>query len=116
MKYTPQHVAHALEIVERLLPNVTERKEYRDLIAILQKPERWKEAHRLFSLIRTNITLPSEAHKAATLDDYFVCVAENAAKTAYNCSGEPAPFDADSFHRLLKCERRFLDALKSFEA
>lgn len=97
--------------MKRLLPHVATRQEYQDLISILQNPSRWKEAHAQFTKIRTNITLPSESRKQRTLDHYFVYVAENAAKTAYNCSGESAPFDDDSFHCLLKCEQQFLERI-----
>ena len=112
MQYTPIHAKQALDILQRHMPRVTARQEYQDLISILRDPSRWKEAHAQFTKIRINITLPSESHKKDTLDHYFVYVAENAAKTAYNCSGESAPFDDDSFHRLLKCEREFLERLK----
>ncbi len=109
MKYMPEYAANALEIMERLLPQVAFRDEYGELISILREPARWKEAHAQFSKIRVNITLPSEAHLRKTLDSYFVFVAENAAKTAYNCSGEPAPFDKASYDRLLRCEKEFLE-------
>ena len=112
MHYTPQHAARALEIMLRLSPRVPKRQEYLDLIAILEKPGRWKEAHDQFSEIRTKITLPFERQKKKGAEAYFVFVAENAAKTAYNCSGEPAPFDDDSFDWLLRCEREFLDEQK----
>lgn len=113
MKYTPQHAQQALDILERLLPRVTPRREYQDLVAILRAPARWKDAHDQFTKIRVNITLPSESHKKTNLDHYFAYVAENAAKTAYNCSGESAPFDNDSFHWLLKCEQEFLERCKA---
>lgn len=109
MKYTSEHAANALEIIERLLPQVTFRAEYGELISILREPKRWKEAHAQFSKIRVNVTLPSERHWRKNLDSYFVYVAENAAKTAYNCSGEPAPFDEDSYEWLLRCEKEFLE-------
>jgi hypothetical protein len=112
MKYTAQHAAKALEIMRRLLPHVKERREYLDLIAILDTPTRWKEAHRQFTVIRTQITLPNEKKKKEDADAYFAFVAECAAKTAYNCSGESAPFDEDSFEWLLRSEREFLAELK----
>jgi hypothetical protein len=108
-KYTPQHAKEALEILERLLPHVTPRQEFQDLIFILRDPTRWRESHEQFTKIRVNITLPFKSHKKKNLDHYFTDVAENAAKTAYNCSGEPAPFDDDSFSRLQKCEQEFLE-------
>ena len=109
MHYKPAHAAQALEIMERLSPLVSPRSEYQELIALLHEPHRWKEAHALFSRIRVNITLPSESRKRQDFDAYFVYVAENAAKTAYNCSGCPAPVDEDSFEWLLKCEKEFTD-------
>lgn len=111
IKYGPEHAAKALEIVERLYPFVSARPEYQELIAILREPERWKEAHDIFDKIRVNITLPLEREKKQDLDSYFVFVAENAAKTAYNCSGCPAPFDNDSFDWLLMCEKQFIAKL-----
>lgn len=112
MKYTSEHASKALEILKRLMPYVSPREEYTELMAILESPTRWKEAHAQFSRIRTRITLPTEAAKKKDLDSYFVYVAENAAKTAYNCSGESAPFDADSFKWMLRCETEFLTQLE----
>ena len=113
MKYTPEHAAKAREVLTRLMPHVAPRPEYVELVAILKEPSRWKEAHEHFSRIRTRITLPAEDAKREDLDAYFAFVAENAAKTAYNCSGEAAPFDDDSFQWLLRCEREFLDQLEA---
>ena len=112
MKYSPQHAATALEIMRRLSPQVAKRQEYLDLISILETPARWKEAHQQFTKIRTRVTLPNEQKKKKDLESYFAYVAENAAKTAYNCSGESAPFDEGSFDWLLRCEREFLGELK----
>lgn len=111
MKYTPEHAAQALDIMERLSPFVSPHTEYQELIDLLRDRGRWWEAHALFGKIRVNVTLPSESHKKQDLDANFVYVAENAAKTAYNCSGCPAPFDNDSFQRLLSCERQFTQRL-----
>ena len=112
MDYNPEHAALALSILERLLPRVTSHREYEELVEILRDKSRWHEAHALFNEIRVNITLPLEAHPKSDLDFYFVYIAENAAKTAYNCSGRPAPFDADSFDWLLRCEAEFLKQIK----
>ena len=95
--------------MEQLAPLVSPRVEYQLLIEILRDPRRWKEAHAIFGRIRVNITLPSERNKKQDLDHYFAYVAENAAKTAYNCSRGPAPFDDDSFEWLLICEKQFND-------
>ena len=110
-EYTPAHASAALDIMRRLLPHVTPHREYSELIKILGTPSRWPEAHGHFRKIRVNITLKSDARKETGLDAYFINVAENAAKTAYNCSGEPAPFDEESYERLLHAEKLFLEAL-----
>ena len=112
MRYTPDHASRALTIVEGLLPRVSPRPEYSELVEVLRQPTRWHEAHALFNKIRVNITLPTESHRKSDLDSLFVYVAENAAKTAYNCSGRSAPFDDDSFDWLLRCEKQFLDVEK----
>jgi hypothetical protein len=112
MRYTPDHASEALTIVVGLLPRVSPRTEYRELVEVLRQPARWHEAHALFNKIRVNITLPTESHRNFDLDSLFIYVAENAAKTAYNCSGRSALFDADSFDRLLRCQQQFLDAEK----
>jgi hypothetical protein len=109
MQYTPEHASKALAVLERLYPLVSPRTEYDELFAILREPSKWKEAHSAFVKIRVNVTLPSEGEQKRDLDSLFVYVAENAAKTAYNCSGSSAPFDNDSFEWLLKCEKRFND-------
>ena len=115
MTYTAEHAARALAIVESLSPSVRHQSEYDELIAILRDSSRWHEAHALFNRIRVNITLPFEREKISELDSLFVYVAENAAKTAYNCSGRSAPFDNDSFDWLLKCERQFLEEVGAVE-
>ena len=111
--YTAEHASKALEIVRRLLPHVRPRPEYERLLAVLGDSSRWHEAHAVFNDIRVHITLPSESHRRHSLDDFFAYVAENAAKTAYNCSGRSAPFDEDSFEWLLKCEQQFIAEMTS---
>lgn len=111
MEYRAGLAARALQIVEELLPHVSPHPLYSELADVLRDQVRWHEAHDLFSRIRTAITLPSESHGKDDLDSLFVYVAENAAKTAFNCSGRPAPFDEDSFDWLLECEQQFRDAL-----
>jgi hypothetical protein len=114
--YTPDHALRALAIMESNLPFVSARPEYDRLVAILRDPDRWHEAHDQFSAIRVNITLANEAHRKSDLDSIFAYVAENAAKTAYNCSGRSAPFDNDSYERLIRCEENFLEAVQSSQS
>ena len=116
MEYQQLHAEQALRIMEKLSPLVSPRAEYTELIAILREPGRWKDAHALFNKIRVNITLPFERRNKSDLNSYFAYIAENAAKTAYNCSGHPAPFDEDSFDWLLKCEVQFNDKYNALQA
>ena len=109
MKYLPSHAERALEIMERFMGVVSPRPEYEELVEILRAPDRWPEGHKLFQRIRVSITLPAERRGEDSLEYFFVFIAENAAKTAYNCSGEPGPFDNDSFEWLLKCEQQFIE-------
>jgi len=51
--------------------------------------------------------LPFEEEQRSDLDSLFCYVAENAAKTAYNCSGCEGAFDEDGFEWLLKCAEEF---------
>jgi hypothetical protein len=111
--YTSDHALRALTIMESNLPFVSARPEYDRLVAILRDPERWHEADDQFSAIRVNITLANEAHGKSDLDSIFAYVAEKAAKTAYNCSGRSAPFDNDSYERLLRCDDNFREAVQN---
>ena len=113
MNYKPEHAARALEILDELLRLVTPRAEYDELVEILRDSSRWSEAHDQFNAIRVNVTLRDEVYGKSDLDSLFAYVAENAAKTAYNCSGCSAPFDNDSFEKLLRCREAFLEAASS---
>lgn len=116
MKYTPDHAAKALEIMERLLPTVPSRAEYLELVTILRDPHRWKYGHDVFDKIRVNITLPNERAKAKGLHVSFAYVAECAAKTAFNCSNPVGPFDEDSFEWLLRNEKTYLEKMSNISS
>ena len=112
MTYTKEHALKALEIVQSFLPYVTQRDEYVELIQVCNDERRWSEANEVFSRIRTNITLPFEKENPRELDHKFVYIAECAAKTIYNCSGSPAPFDEDSYDWLLRLAEDFKKVLE----
>ena len=112
MTYTRKHAHKAVEILQKYLPYVSKRVEYMELVEISSNESRWREAHDVFRRIRRNITLPFDANHPTEVEYAFVFIAECAAKTIYNCSGEPAPFDDDSYEWLLKCEENFLQTVK----
>jgi hypothetical protein len=64
------------------------------LVHMVEDRSRWRGAHNLFQQIRAK-TLKAIARKdrQAELQYYFE---EICAKSLYNLSGEPAPFDSDS--------------------
>jgi hypothetical protein len=99
----------AAEIVTRLLPYVRLRAEYVHLGSVLSSRERWHEAHDAFSRIRVGVTLVRERQRPVelTADDLFMYIAENAAKTAFNCTLTDAPFDDDSYDYLLRLAQDF---------
>jgi len=71
-----------------------EKSTIKKLILLANDQHRWSEAHALFSEIRKK-TLIAEKH-GDTLKDAQYCFEEICAKTLYNLSHEPAPFDPDS--------------------
>ena len=56
---------------------------------------RWREAHRAFQDVR-GLTLLEERKPTNRAYGSLLFVAENTAKTIFNASGEPAPFDEDA--------------------
>ena len=75
---------------------------------ISNSPERWHENHDIFSRIRAKISIPLQEERALPIERNFALVAELVAKTLYNCSGENAPFDANSFKKLIRAEQTLL--------
>ena len=67
----------------------------RHVLEIAADAARWREAHDAFSAVRhETLRMRDTADNPACSGVLFL--AENAAKTLYNASGEPAPFDHDS--------------------
>ena len=64
------------------------------LLTMTARPETWPKAHSLFQVIRKK-TLETERSKDSVLEAQYL-FEEICAKTLYNLSGEPAPFDPDS--------------------
>ncbi|TWB07372.1 hypothetical protein [Bradyrhizobium stylosanthis] len=72
----------------------TDKETLRRLIALAHDRSRRKEAHALFSEIRRKTLAAGKRNDQLALAQY--AFEEICAKTLYNISGEPAPFDADS--------------------
>ena len=80
----------------------------KELFAIVDNKDRWKEAHGQFTKIRVFLLENKEYQPEA-----YLLLAELVAKVTYNSSGQPAPFDSDSGHYIpstaLKATEHFDD-------
>jgi hypothetical protein len=71
-----------------------DKETLRKLIVLANDRSRRKEAHALFSEIRAKTLVAERREDQLALAQY--AFEEICAKTLYNISGEPAPFDPDS--------------------
>lgn len=96
-----------LEICRTHWPQVPEV----DRVAtIATEPARWVEAHEAFDAVR-QLTLREKRAPTSELYEALLFVAEIAAKTTYNASGAPAPFDHNAPWWLPRNARHFVVAL-----
>jgi len=82
------------KLLEVVAAGVSDRETIDELFRVIDDPKRWREAHGLFGRIRDK-TLRADASGDRKLIAQY-CFEEICAKSIYNESGEPAPFDADS--------------------
>jgi hypothetical protein len=80
------------------------------VLTLATERERWSEAHEAFSAVRY-LTLAEERHPTSAAYSALLFVAENVAKTVYNASGAPAPFDEDSPWWIASCARSLVETL-----
>lgn len=81
-------------LVELFAARSSEASTLQELIQILPQRDRWKQAHSLFDRIRKKSLEASKQGNHVLESQYLF--EEVCAKTIYNLSGQPAPFDADS--------------------
>jgi hypothetical protein len=82
------------KLLEVVATGVSDRETIEELFLVIDDSRRWKEAHELFSRIRSK-TLRADASGDRKLIAQY-CFEEICAKSIYNESGKPAPFDSDS--------------------
>ena len=88
-------VANAIgEMVEYFLPHCTDTKTLAELKTMASDRTRWRRGHDLFDRIR-NKTLKADRKGDVRLQHQY-SFEEICAKTLFNLSGSPAPFDGDS--------------------
>jgi len=109
MHYDSTHAERALSILQTHISKVKQRDQYSTLLNIAESSDWWPEAHSCFTSIRSEISLPIKEDGALPIERNFALVAELVAKTLYNCSGEPTPFDATCFTKLINAERQLMN-------
>ena len=82
------------QLLEVIASGVSDRETINALLRVIDDHRRWKEAHDLFNRIRDK-TLRADASGDRKLIAQY-CFEEICAKSIYNESGEPYPFDSDS--------------------
>jgi hypothetical protein len=82
------------QLIELFAARSRDRSTLDELLRMLGDRRTWPKGHDLFQRIRQK-TLAAE-RRSDSLADCQYLFEEVCAKTLYNLSGEPAPFDADS--------------------
>jgi hypothetical protein len=94
MATSTQTAAEIQNLVQLFLPRCSDSDTLLALDAMAADQDQWREGHDLFRRIRSK-TLVAE-RSGDHLKNVQYCFEEVCAKTLYNLSGFPAPFDKDS--------------------
>jgi len=105
-----EQVIRALKLLKVCLNCFRQIPELNSVIAVASDPSRWAEAHKVFSDIR-RLTLKEERKRTNDIYYSLLHIAENTAKTVYNASGAPRPFDYDSPWWLAQNVRSLIEAV-----
>ncbi|WP_404307686.1 hypothetical protein [Neorhodopirellula lusitana] len=104
-------VANAIgEMVDYFLPHCDDTKTLIELKTMAADRKCWRLGHDLFDRIR-NKTLKADRKSDARLQHQY-SFEEICAKTLFNLSGSPAPFDDDSPFWVIPIALQFADHLK----
>jgi hypothetical protein len=82
------------QLLQVIASGASDRETIDELFCVIGDDDRWKEAHDLFSRIRSKTLRADKIGDRKLIAQY--CFEEICAKAIYNESGEPAPFDSDS--------------------
>jgi len=95
MRTHPTNIIAAMQgLFGVFLPLCEDTQSLRALAAMAVDRGRWRDAHKLFQDIRQKTLVAEKKGDELGLTQY--AFEEICAKTLYNLSGSPAPFDADS--------------------
>ncbi|NUO76220.1 MAG: hypothetical protein HOQ32_09420 [Lysobacter sp.] len=89
-----QKVADIQKFVRLFLAHCSDRESLLTIEAMAGDRDRWREGHKLFQQIRSKTLLADRAGDRLKVAQYVF--EEVCAKTLYNLSGSPAPFDKDA--------------------
>ena len=81
-------------LLELFSGHCTERGTLDELLVVVRSPSKWHTARGLFQRVREKTLVAERSRNGSAMAQYLF--EEICAKTLYNLSGEPAPFDADS--------------------
>ena len=81
-------------LVELFLDHCSDKDTLKEIALMADDPHLWPEGHKLFQRIRQKTLNEEKIGNRQAISQYLF--EESCAKTLYNLSGEPAPFDADS--------------------
>src|SRR5262245_12160674 len=87
-------IPHIEQLLELFSSRCAERGTWDELTRMVRNHRTWAQAHDLFDRIRDKTLVAERAGDRALATQYLF--EEICAKTLYNMSGEPAPFDPDS--------------------
>ncbi|WP_115005313.1 hypothetical protein [Xanthomonas campestris] len=94
MATATQTAAEIQRLVWLFLPSCKDRETLLALDTMAAEPNQWPEGHELFQRIRSKTLAAQRVDDRLSNTQY--CFEEVCAKTLYNLSGFPAPFDKDS--------------------
>lgn len=98
MATATQTAAEIQQLVWLFLPRCNDRETLLALDTMAAEPNQWSEGHKLFQRIRSKTLAAERAGDRLSNTQY--CFEEVCAKTLYNLSGFPTPFDKDSPERI----------------
>ena len=105
-----QRVERGAAVLRICVSRVPAPPEVAHILTLANDRDRWREAHDAFSSVR-GLTLGEARRPTSAAHSALLYVAENVAKTVYNASGAPAPFDNDSPWWIASCARSLATAL-----
>jgi hypothetical protein len=98
-----KHMANIIGAMKGLItlfrPHCQDQTTLDELTTLIEDKAKWRRGHDLFGRIRKKMLAADRAHDQRLIAQY--AFEEVCAKTLYNLSGEPGPFDRDVPFRIV---------------